>query len=432
MYDVAVIGGGPSGLKTAGNLAEAGLDVVLLERKGEVGEDVICSGIVGEEAFNEFDLSADFILTEIDRVRIVSPCGSVLTYRHPGTFAYVVARDRFDRYLAGLAETRGAAIKLDRRVVDISVGKRFVEVLAETGEKKARKYRARCAVIATGVDFNLNKKLGLGHPKNFLIGVQADLNPAGVDCTTVFVGKSVAPGAFAWAVPLGRDSVRVGLMTARDPESYFNRFMEKFYPEQLPVLNKSRVRIKPIAQGLVSGSYRDRVLVVGEAAGQVKTTTGGGIYFGLLCSEIASEVILDGFRRGDLTSRSLARYEKLWKKRLQREILIGYYARNNYGKLNDIQIEKLFQIARSDGLIPLIQNKGNFDWQSELIISLIKRISLFSNLALNQESFGKGGSRRAPRLNPVSLSRSPSAPTTRSHRGFPGASPWGGRGSRVP
>ncbi len=401
MYDVIVIGGGPSGLKTAGNLAKAGLDVILLERKGEVGGDVICSGIVGEEVFNEFDLSEDSILTEISRARIVSPCGSELTYRHPGAFAYVVARDRFDRYLAGLAEGRGAAIKLGRRVVDISVSKRFVEVLTETGGKKARKYRARCAVIATGVDFNLNKKLGLGHPKNFLIGVQADLNLVGVDCTTVFVGKSIAPGAFAWAVPLGRDSVRVGLMTAKDPERYFNRFMEKFYPEQLPGLDKSRVRIKPIAQGLVSGSFRDRVLAVGEAAGQVKTTTGGGIYFGLLCSEIASEVISNGFRKDDLTSRSLARYEKLWKKRIQREILIGYYARNNYGKLSDIQFEKLFQIARSDGLIPLIQNKGNFDWQSELIISLIKRIPLFPNLALNQESFWRGGLRMAPRSLPV-------------------------------
>ena len=400
MYDVAVIGGGPSGLKTAGNLAEAGLDVAVLERKGEIGGDVICSGIVGEEAFNEFDLAADSILTEINRARIVSPWGSVLTYRHPGTFAYVVARDRFDRYLAGRAEDRGAAIKLDRRVVDISVNERSVEVLTETGGKKARKYRARCAVIATGVDSNLNKKLGLGHPKNFLIGVQADLEMEGVDCTTVFVGKSIAPGAFAWAVPLNKGLVRVGLMTAQAPERYFNRFMERFYPEQLPGLDKDRVRIKPIAQGLVSGSYGDRVLVVGEAAGQVKTTTGGGIYFGLLCSEIASGVILDCFRGGDLNSRSLARYEKLWKKRLQREILIGYYARNNYGKLSDIQIEKLFQIAQSDGLIPLIQNKGNFDWQSELIISLIKRIPLFPNLALDRESFWKGGLRRVSRSLP--------------------------------
>jgi len=114
---------------------------------------------------------------------------------------------------------------------------------------------------------------------------------------------------------------------------------------------------------------------LGEAAGQVKTTTGGGIYFGLLCSEIAARVVLSRFEKGDFQAAALSEYERLWKKAIKKEILLGYYARKIYGKMNNAQIEKIFQIARNDGIIPLMREKGNFDWHSNLILEVMKRIA---------------------------------------------------------
>ena len=79
-------------------------------------------------------------------------------------------------------------------------------------------------------------------------------------------------------------------------------------------------------------------------------------------------------------SNALAEYEKLWKRDLRKEILIGYYTRRIYGKLSDMQTEKIFQIAKNDGAIPLVKEKGNFDWHSDLLFALFKRFPLLKKM----------------------------------------------------
>ena len=157
MHDAIVIGGGPSGLNTAKRLAEGGLEVEVLERKSKIGKDIICTGIIGEEAFRDFNLSKNLILKEIKKIKLVSPFGSSLIYQHPITFAYVVDRNKLDEYLANITQSKGVEIKLRNQVIDISVNKDQVEVLTEVKGKYLRKYSSRMAIIATGVDCRLNK-----------------------------------------------------------------------------------------------------------------------------------------------------------------------------------------------------------------------------------------------------------------------------------
>jgi flavin-dependent dehydrogenase len=258
--------------------------------------------------------------------------------------------------------------------VDIAVANKHVEVISKGERYSKEKYCAKLALIATGINYKLHKKLGLGYPKDFLKGVQAELNVRKVDCTHVYVGKDVAPGAFAWAVPVDGDKVRLGLMTDESPKQYFGNILKRFYPEGRMIIDKDRIQFKAIAQGLVSPTYGERVLTIGEAAGQVKTTTGGGIYFGLLCSDIASRVAIKTFEIDNFSKKVLAEYEKLWKRTIQKEILVGYYVRKICAKFNDAQLEKMFQVAQNDGVIPLIKEKGNFDWHRELVLTLMKKI----------------------------------------------------------
>lgn len=376
MHDVIVVGAGPSGLNAARILAERGLDVLILESKNEIGKHIVCTGIVGQEAFREFDLSSDSILKEIKKIKLVSPNSNSIIYEHPYPFAYVVDRERFDRILFQEAHSKGADIKLGNEVMDISVENNSINMLTRIEGKNHKKYSAQMAIISTGINYKLHKRLGLGYPKDFLKGVQADLKIGNIDCTHVFVGRDIATGAFAWLVPIGGKTVRLGLMTESDPRRCFGHLINRIYPERVENMEENSVQFKAIAQGLVSKTFGERVLAVGEAAGQVKTSTGGGIYFGLVCSEIAAKVVVRKFKEGCFSAKDLAEYEKLWKKAIQKEILIGYYARRICAKLSNAQIEKMFRIAQNDGILPFIKERGNFDRHSELILLLLKRLPL--------------------------------------------------------
>lgn len=376
MYDVIVIGAGPSGLNATARLVNYGLNVAILERKKEIGKNVVCTGIVGHQAFEEFDLSAASILTEVKKVRLTSPFNSTLDYEHPRHFAYVVDREKFDKHLAEKIPSRMAQIKLETEVKDITVNKNHIEVISERG-KIEEKLKARMVLVSTGSNYCLSKKLGLGYAREFLKGVQVEFSLEDMEYTEILIGKDVAPGAFGWIVPVGKERARIGLMTDKDPKFYFKRLMKKLPTKISQQLNIESVRFKTVTQGLFSNTYGDRILAVGEAAGQVKNSTGGGIYYGLLCSDIASQVVIESFERGSFSREALAVYEKRWKKAIQKEILTGYYARKICTRFSNIQVEKLFQIVKNDGVFPIIKKEGDFDWHSDLIFLLMKRIPLW-------------------------------------------------------
>ncbi|MCJ7581976.1 MAG: NAD(P)/FAD-dependent oxidoreductase [Candidatus Aminicenantes bacterium] len=372
-HDVIVVGGGPSGLNSARRLSEKGLDVVVLERKEEIGKNVICTGIVGKEAFDRFSLATNSVLMEVQQFKMVSPNMTSVLYSHAHPFAYVVDREKFDKNLADEAVSKGAILKLCHEVVDINSDDNYVNIVAKINGLQSVTFRAKALILATGIDIRHNKKLGLGYAREYIYGIQSEISFKQKEYPEIFVGKDVTPGAFAWIVPVSKEKARIGLLAKSEPRAYFEKFIQKLFPDFPIDLIAEKVMTKPIAQGLIKKSYGNRILVVGEAAGQVKTTTGGGIFFGLLCSDIASKEVVQRFKEDVLSEKDLSAYEKNWKKEIQKEILVGYYTRKICEKLSDNQVENMFQIARNDGVIPLIKKKGNFDWQSEVILALARR-----------------------------------------------------------
>jgi len=373
--DVIVVGAGPSGLRTAARLAGAGLDVRVLEKKPRVGTGVVCTGIVGKEIFDDFGLDRGPVIEELHRVRLVSPFATELVYEHPRPFACVVDRERFDGALAATAEAAGAALVCDVRVEDVAVGRDGVAVTVRDGDGAVRREKAAVAVLATGVDFGLQKKLGLSIPRDFLKGAQVECWFPGADMTTLFFGRDVAPGAFAWSVPAGEGRARVGLLTQKDPKACLRRLLDRSFDGVQVTAEQSGIRTKPVAQGLLARTHGDRVLAVGEAAGQTKTTTGGGISYGLACADVAADVLRGCFDRSSFSSADLAEYERRWKGLLQKEILVGHYTRRMCARLSDGRIESLFRLARTDGIVPIIHDKAVFDWHSGLIFALLQRLS---------------------------------------------------------
>ncbi|MCJ7485731.1 MAG: NAD(P)/FAD-dependent oxidoreductase [Candidatus Aminicenantes bacterium] len=373
--DVIVIGAGPSGLRAAGRLAAAGLDVRVLEKKSRVGANVVCTGIVGKEVFDDFGLDLRPVIEELRTVRLVSPFSTVLTYEHPRPFACVVDREKFDSALAATAVSAGAAVVCDARVDDISISRGGAEVTVRDGQGGVSRQAAAVVVLATGVDFGLQKKIGLATPRDFLRGAQVEASLPGRGTTTLFFGRDVAPGAFAWSVPAGEGKARVGLLTKKDPRARLRKLLDAHFDGCPGTGEEVQIRTKPVAQGLLSGTFGDRVLAVGEAAGQTKTTTGGGISYGLTCADLAADVILECFGRSSFGAADLAEYERRWKGLLQKEIVVGHYTRRMCARLSDGRIESLFHLAQTDGIVPIIREKADFDWHSGLILALLQRLS---------------------------------------------------------
>ena len=129
-------------------------------------------------------------------------------------------------------------------------------------------------------------------------------------------------------------------------------------------------------------TFADRVLVVGDAAGQVKPTTGGGIYYAQLSGELAAFAASGAFAASDFSARRLAGYERAWKALLGRELRVGYLARLLYSTLADSQIERLLSRVMGNGMCDELVGSRHFsfDWHSATLLRAARNRELRSLL----------------------------------------------------
>jgi digeranylgeranylglycerophospholipid reductase len=374
-HDIAVIGGGPVGSYTAYRMADLGFDVALFEKDAAIGSDVVCTGIVGAEAFRKHDLPMRSILYKMNSVSFFSPSGEELDYTSSEPFAYVIDRGVFDRGIFRKAADRGVTVHVGTPVTGITTGLGHCRVIAE-GHGTASEIRAKAVVLATGVHYGLHRLLGLGRPPAFLFALQTVTRMPGLEKPEIYL-NDLTHGSFAWVVPCGNGQARIGALTRTQDLRELTRFVRARVAESDRTADAA-IAHKPIAHGLVDRTVGDRVIAVGEAAGQIKTTTGGGIYYGLMCADVAVGVLQSAFRRGDLSAAGLCRYEKAWRSRIAKDIRTGCEVRRLMEHLDPDHIDSLFRlIRRSRPLRGLIRGKVNFDHQTDLLLLGMKLVKPF-------------------------------------------------------
>lgn len=369
--DVLIIGAGPAGLSAAARLAAAGRDALVLEEHEVVGRPVHCTGVLGNDAFAELDLPRDTILSITRSATFRAGHGEPVLVESDRVIATVVDRPLFDAALAERARTAGAEIRTGARVDAIAVTPSGVAVTMRDGATM----HGRALVLACGANYRFNRALGLGIPRAYVQSAQVEVPFAALPHVDVRMGRSIAPGGFAWAVPFVRGDApyaRLGLLCESDARARFHDFFTEMARQCGWTADMPAPRMKMLPLGPVRKTVSDRIVAVGDAAGLVKPTTGGGIYYGLLSGQYAADTLDACLAADKLTERDLRSYETRWRERIGPDIRAGLMFRRLATRLGDSSIDALVEVARVDGIVPLLKETADFNWHRRAALALMR------------------------------------------------------------
>ena len=368
--DVLVVGGGPAGLYAAECLARRGVSTLVCEEHASIGAPVHCTGILANDSFDSLGLPREATLNTLTTAQFVSPSGLRIPYSTASPLASVIDRVAFDQALARRTEAAGAKLMVGTRVSAVEHGPTSVRALV--GDSWIS---ARLLIMACGANYAFQRRLGLGLPRGYLHTAQRELVARCPGDVELHFGHDIAPGGFAWAVPIVRDSgtyVRVGVMTSSDPLGGYSRMLARVAETWGIEDTGEPPRQKILPLGTIDRTYADRTLVIGDAAGLVKPTTGGGIHYSILSAELAARVAVGALERNRLDAAALAVYERAWRDQLGEEFAEQRSLRDLVTRLSDREIDSFFELARTDGVMPIVRRTVQFNHHRHLIRALLR------------------------------------------------------------
>tara|TARA_Y100000287_G_scaffold179023_1_gene172307 strand:- start:21 stop:1235 length:1215 start_codon:yes stop_codon:yes gene_type:complete len=394
-WDVIIVGAGPTGGRTATHLASLGHSVLMLEEHTEIGRPFQCAGLVTPKAMQEVGLF-DSVLEEVDGARIHGPSGTLVPVGTDGKLrTYVVCRKKFDQGVVQQGMQAGATLWLDSRPTEAVVKEDGVVLNVES---QGQEIELTCKLLigCDGAHSWTRRHFKMGRPKEMMIGFQAEVlgydgNPRWLD---MYSGSEIAPGFFAWVIPSGFGSHRIGVWST--PERLNGRSVEQCYEdlknhplwkERFENIHEIARFCGPIPSGMVKKTVRDRVLLLGDAAGMAKPTTGGGIGPGFqqisgILSRLSEAILLDNLSEKALT-KITSKHFKFMKKdqekaRKLRNLLVS--------DVIDGELDRHFDNFAKPEVLDLINEIGDIEKPVPLGLALIKKVPAFRRLALRAGS----------------------------------------------
>jgi digeranylgeranylglycerophospholipid reductase len=337
--DVAIVGGGPAGCLTAAHLPRS-LRTLIFEEHERAGVPTQCAGLVTERVVHAAKAESA-VLNAIDGALIHFPDGRALCLQAKGTKAVVVDRRRFDEHCRELALDAGAEYLEGHRYTGLKQGVGSIDLSVNKGHL-ALSYATHLVVGADGYRSQVGQACGLSAPREFVRGIQVDLEGDWEERSSVgvYLGLSTAPGFFAWTIPCG-EFVRVGLCIAEGHETPHHYLQALLGRLKLDTRRRSAIYSGVVPLGPPRRIVAERVLLVGDAAGQVKPLSGGGLYPGQEGARLAAKTIASAFAESDLSEVALRRYEREWRSGLGKEIERGYRVRKAFLKLDDADLNEV-------------------------------------------------------------------------------------------
>jgi len=378
-YDVLIVGAGPVGTTFARYMAEKGFEVGIIEKKTRIGVPLQCAGLLGKQIKEVNILPDELIINPFYGAYLHSPSNHVLKVAKDKPEAYVIDRVAYDQFLAERAVDAGAELFLKQNVRDLDP--KNTGVLLTNGKKD---YSGRIMVGADGSDSIVSRKLSRGssdekqlQAAQLLVDFGRDLFD--MDCVHLHAYSTISPG-FIWVIPLTTSTARVGLFGNFDYHTLndmLKRFLDsdqdfegyrviKKYTGKIPVYNNKKKIVK------------DNVLLLGDAASQVKPTTGGGLIIGFKCAQIAANAAEKALEKDDMGI--LREYNINYGKNFKNELKTQLMVQKIFSSLSDDDLDFMFCKLKEEGAEDIISKYGEMDDQSSLVKELFKRGILFKIL----------------------------------------------------
>ena len=328
--DVLVIGAGPAGSSTAKHAALNGAQVILMDKKSEIGSPKRCAEGVSKEGLKKLGIEPNsrWVTKELSGVRLISPNGTDVWMKEDQVklpeAGYILERKVFDKFMAMDAARAGATI--------------MIKTLARGMRKDYDGYIVSCESM--GEDFEIKAKIVVGadgpesrvgrwgglktavKPKNMESGIQFEMVGLEMEDPDVieFYFGSVAPGGYAWIFPKGDDIANVGLgivSTVTDKSAY--EHLLEFVKNCPATQNAQPVELNvggdPVG-GMIKNLVKDNLMIVGDAAGHVNPLTGGGIITALEAGMYAGEVAAAAVKEDNFSEKRLKEYQEICKKEI--------------------------------------------------------------------------------------------------------------------
>jgi len=393
VLDAVVVGGGPVGSFAALSLASLGAEVTVFEEHAEIGVPSHCAGHLSIRSLRRlglYPLGGRIVENTFSQANFYSPLGMELSVRLAQPVTCAVNRTLFDRYLAEQAEAAGARYHLSSCVRSLLTENGFVKGVSVEQQGKREDVSARIVVDAEGIASRLVKQAGLhGFNREGLVyAVEAEVEnvqDVALDAVEVFLGNSYTPGFYGWLIPRLDGTAKLGLATRTgNPREFLQRLMHK-HPVALKQLGKARITRMAFHSislgGPITRAYANGFLAVGDAASQVKPTTGGGVVFGLTCARIAAEVASKALRQGDVSAEYLRLYQKRCGETLGFDVKVMLRLRRFLNALSDEQLDAALRFCARMGADKALGTVEEIDFQGQTLLAVLKKPAMWAALA---------------------------------------------------
>ncbi len=371
-YDVTIVGGGPIGSTLAYKLAKnKDLQIAIVDKKKNIGLPLQCAGIVSKKILKFNNLPEELILNQVKGAHLHSP-NYDLSVSKKENEAYIIDRVAYDQYLLNRAKENGVKVINPFKVIGVNT--KDGVITSEKGQIKSK-----IIIGADGSNSIISKELK--NKQKYFNGSQFLLKSEDKipekDFVELYVKNQIFPG-FIWAIPTYENIYRLGLFSnhtcgeeigilenfIKNHPKYKNmEIIEKYYGK-IPIYDKNKVLVK------------DRVLLIGDAASQVKPTSGGGLILGFQSTEIAEKAINHAIKEDNI--KYLRDYEKTFKKNYNKELNYQLKVQKTLNLLSDDNLDYFFKQLKLKGGEELISTYGDMDEQSILVKEFIKKGYLFT------------------------------------------------------